>query len=152
MGMVTEITLDDEGMLSIEGSDELLHRPTLKNFINTFIILDKIPIPLDRVCTVDVTFGGIITTYPESFDLSFPCVGTTLSFKISNFVEYKVCLDGMKRAEADTLAIVRGRSNQSGYAFDDTAPVSEGRNILKVVVKLVPVEDTAMEREAGSGG
>ena len=115
------------------------------------MMMQKIPFLIDRLYLVYVTFGGIITTTPEHFAEDFECNGPLLGVTFSNRIHPKVCADGMHRIPSTTLNIIPGGGGPT-FDVENIAPLSVGRNLLKVQIAIIPEEFTTPVREAGSSG
>ena len=149
--VIADITVDNQGELSVLCTDGVAHKATMKGIVSMMMLMQKIPLLIDRIQLVYVRFGGVITETPESFSENFECEGPLLGVSFSNRIEYKVCADGMERMPATTLNVSAGAG---GPVFDmhQAAPLSVGRNLLKVQIAVVPVEHATPARQPRSRG
>jgi len=157
LAVLADVARGEDGTLVIPCQDGVTHAATMAGLLTMLMLMEKIPMLLDRVYLVYVTFGGTgiaipDSATPETFPENFYCEGPLLGVTFSNRADYKCCADGMWRTPAVTVHIVPGAG---GPAFDleDTAPVSVGRNLLKVQLAVIPLGSTAPSRNhAGHSG
>jgi hypothetical protein len=151
MPLVVDVTSDENGILSVSNEDRFTCKGTMKGIITMLMLMQTIPFLIDRLYLVYVRFGGVIETTPESFPENFYCEGPLLGVTFCNRVGHKVCPDGAYRTPVTNLRIVAGGG---GPLFDmhAPAPVTVGRNLLKVQIAVIPVGCTAPKRQSGSSG
>ena len=150
LAVLADVVRGEDGTLVIPCHDGVGQAATMANILAMLVHMGKIPMLLDRVYLAYVTFGGTGTAMPdtatpETFPEDFYCEGPLLGVTFSNRADYEYCADGMWRTPKITVNIVPGAG---GPAFDltDTAPVSVGRNLLKVQLTVIPLERTAPSR------
>jgi hypothetical protein len=118
----------------------------MKNLFEMLIYTGQVDTLTDRYSLVYVTFGG--THFEAALAYMGPIVGVTLQC-IST---HEVCPDGVYRTPTPTkLEIIPGGG---GLAFDvDTlSPLQAGVNFVKLVVVVIPVENTTPASKRGSNG
>ena len=118
----------------------------MKGLLKMLMLMQTIPFLVDRVQLVYIRFGGVITTTQESFSENFECEGPLQGVTFSNRIEYKVCADDMERIPATSLQIIAGAGGPV-FNMNRAAPLSAGRNLLKLQIAVVPVAQTTPARQ-----
>ena len=145
-----DVTVDNQGVPSLLFTDGATHDGTMKGILSMLMIMQIIPFLIDRVQLVYIRFGGVTTSTQESYPYNFECEGPLRGVHFSNRVEYKVCLDGKERIPVTTINITAGAGGPV-YEMNQGAPLSEGRNLLKVQMVVIPVEHTTPARQPSAG-
>ena len=146
IAVIADVTLDNQGEPIILCTDGVTRKGTMKGLLHMLMLMQKIPFLLDRVLLVYIRFGGVVTStqasYPENFTIEGPLLGTTFT----NRIEYRVCADDMERIRATNLEISAGAGGPV-FNVNQAAPLSAGRNLLKLQIAVVSVAHTAPARQ-----
>jgi hypothetical protein len=143
-----DVRCDTQGNLSVYSVNDIvcITDTSMKNLFEMLIYTGQVDTLTDRYSLVYVTFGG--THFEAALAYMGPMVGITLQC-IST---HEVCPDGVYRTPTPTkLEIIPGGG---GLAFDvDTlSPLQAGVNFVKLVVVVIPVENTTPASKRGSNG
>ena len=149
MAVVANVFHNENGILAIQCADAP-YPATMKSLIKMLMVMQKLTFLVDRVYGVWIRFGGVVTTTHHIYPPNFECNGPVLGVTFSNRIVHKVCADGARRTEVPTLRILAGGGGPE-YHLCDMLPVAVGKNLLKVMIAVVPVECKTGRQAASSG-
>jgi hypothetical protein len=147
IAVLIHTTEGTDGSLSIVCQDGVGVAPTMKNLVLMLIKLKTFSVLTDRTCLAYFTFGGVVKKLEPGFECTGPMLGVTLSHQDKSIP----CADGMERTPISKLKITAGGGGP-WFNVEDTVPLKEGMNLVKVAFVVIPLSCTTRVKEAGSSG